>query len=452
MLSHYLCEYAWLPEGIRSDVLIATEDGKIVRAEPTGWVEDHVPKLSGLTLPGFANAHSHAFHRALRGRTHAGKGSFWTWREQMYAVADRLDPDSYHRLARAVYAEMALAGVTSVGEFHYLHHAPGGTRYANPNAMGEALLAAAEDAGIRITLLDTLYLQSTVDGKPLTGPQLRFGDGSLDEWSARFDSLSAGSSEERSEAPRSGQAGTAGRGSLIGAALHSVRAVPAAAMTEFAELTGGLPVHAHVAEQVDEVAACRAVHGCTPTELLDRHGLLDETFTSVHATHLTRGDIDLMADSYACFCPTTERDLGDGIGPARALADAGVRLTLGSDSHAVIDLLEEARAVELHERLSTQERGHFDQEELLAAATAAGHASLGWTSAGRLTVGSRADLVTISLDTPRTAGIDPGGVLMAASAPDITHVIVDGRVVVAEGRHVRIDVARELKEAVCALF
>jgi formiminoglutamate deiminase len=429
-----LCEYAWLPDGIHPDVLIAIEDGRIVRAEPAGWVEDHVPKLSGLTLPGFANAHSHAFHRALRGRTHDGKGSFWTWREQMYAVADRLDPDSYHRLARAVYAEMALAGVTCVGEFHYLHHAPGGERYTNPNAMGEALLAAAADAGIRITLLDTLYLQSSVDGKPLAGPQLRFGDGSIDGWSDRFDLLSA--------TP----------GASIGAALHSVRAVPAAVMTEFAELTGGLPVHAHVAEQVDEVAACRAVHGCTPTELLDRHGLLTESFTSVHATHLTRGDIDLMADTYACFCPTTERDLGDGIGPARALADAGVHLTLGSDSHAVIDLLEEARAVELHERLSAQQRGHFAQEELLAAATAAGHASLGWANAGRLVVGDRADLVTISLDTPRTAGIDPGGVLMAAGAPDITHVVVDGRVVVEDGRHVRVDVTRELKESICALF
>jgi formiminoglutamate deiminase len=434
MLSHYLCEYAWLPDGIQADVLIAIENGKIVRAEPTGWVEDHVPKLAGLTVPGFANAHSHAFHRALRGRTHMGKGSFWTWREQMYQVADRLDPESYHRLARAVYAEMALAGVTCVGEFHYLHHAPGGKPYADPNEMGEALVAAAADAGIRITLLDTLYLQATVDGQLLAGPQLRFGDGSLDAWWERFDALGAKPN------------------SMIGAALHSVRAVPADVMTEFTELTSGLPVHAHVAEQVDEVAACRAVYGCTPTELLDRHGVLEETFTSVHATHLTKGDIDLMADTYACFCPTTERDLGDGIGPARALADSGVRLTLGSDSHAVIDLLEEARAVELHERLSAQERGHFEQEELLAAATETGHASLGWPSAGRLAVGARGDLVTIGLDTVRTAGIDPAGVLMAAGAADITHVVADGRVIVEGGRHVSIDVARELQEAVCALF
>jgi len=434
MLSHYLCEYAWLPDGIHADVLIAIENGKIVRAEPAGWVDDHIAKLSGLTVPGFANAHSHAFHRALRGRTHMGRGSFWTWREQMYQVADRLDPDSYHRLARAVYAEMALAGVTCVGEFHYLHHAPGGKPYANPNAMGEALVAAAAEAGIRITLLDTVYLQASVDGQPLAGPQLRFGDGSLDGWWNRFDQLSA--------QPHS----------MIGAALHSVRAVPTDVMTDFAELTGGLPTHAHVAEQVDEVAACRAAYGCTPTELLDRHGVLQETFTSVHATHLTKGDIDLMADTYACFCPTTERDLGDGIGPARTLADGAVRLTLGSDSHAVIDLLEEARAVELHERLSAQARGHFTQAELLTAATATGHASLGWPSAGRLAVGARADLVTVSLGTVRTAGIDPAGVLMAAGAADITHVVVDGRVVVADGRHVSIDVARELQEAVCALF
>jgi formiminoglutamate deiminase len=433
-LSHYLCEHAWLPDGIETDVLIAVENGKIVRAERVGWTEDHVPRLPGLTVPGFANAHSHAFHRALRGRTHADRGSFWTWREQMYAVADRLDPDSYHRLARAVYAEMALAGVTSVGEFHYLHHAPGGARYADPNAMGEALLAAAAEAGIRITLLDTLYLQSGVDGKPLAGPQLRFGDGSLDAWYARFDALKAGP------------------GSLIGAALHSVRAVPAEAMTEFGELTGGLPVHAHVSEQMAEVDACRQELGLTPTELLDRHGLLDESFTSVHATHLTRGDIDLMADSYACFCPTTERDLGDGVGPARALADAGSRLTLGSDSHAVIDLMEEARALELDERLTTQIRGHFSAAELLRAATVDGHASLGWTSTGRLAAGERADLVTISLESVRTAGADPEGVLMVASAPDVTHVVADGKVIVSEGRHATIDVARDLKEAVCALF
>jgi formiminoglutamate deiminase len=424
----YVCEYAWLPDGIQADVSVSVSaDGRISSVSgPASGV-----RLPGLTVPGFANAHSHAFHRALRGRTHHDRGTFWTWRDLMYAVAERLDPDSYYRLAKAVYAEMAMAGVTCVGEFHYLHHAPGGVPYANLNAMGEALIAAAADAGIRITLLDTLYLQAGVDGAPLAGPQLRFGDGSLDAWSSRVGAL------------------TAGPQALIGAAIHSVRAVPAEALAKFS-FDG--PVHAHVSEQVAENEACRAVHGCTPVELLARHGILGPEFSAVHATHLTGTDIELLRGSTACFCPTTERDLGDGIGPARALADGGVRLTLGSDSHAVIDPVEEARALELNERLGAQARGHFTQDELLRAATADGHRSLGWDDAGSLAVGDRADLVSLSLESVRTAGIELSGVLMAATAADVTHVVVDGRVVVDEGRHTSVDVARELTEAVCALF
>jgi len=425
----YRCEYAWLPDGIRADVGISVSaDGRIAAiGSPAGTAV----RLPGLTVPGFANAHSHAFHRALRGRTHADRGTFWTWRDLMYAAADRLDPPSYHRLARAVFAEMAMAGVSCVGEFHYLHHAPGGRHYSDPNAMGEALIAAAAEAGIRITLLDTLYLQATVDGQPLAGPQQRFGDGSLDGWATRVAAL-------RSQ-PHA----------RIAAAIHSVRAVPTEALVEFA-FDG--PVHAHVSEQTIENQACLAVHGCTPVELLARHGFLGQHFTAVHATHLTASDVDRLSGSTACFCPTTERDLGDGIGPARVLASAGVRLTLGSDSHAIIDLIEEARALELNERLAAQARGHFTQEELLRAATVDGHRSLGWDDAGSLAVGGRADLVAISLDSVRTAGIERSGVLMAASAADITHVVVDGRVVVQDGRHVSVDVAREVKEAVCALF
>lgn len=444
-MTTYVCEYAWLPTGIAASVAVAVSPaGRITAVQDPGRIRDGAQILGGggilggdevwlpgLTLPGFANAHSHAFHRALRGRTHHDRGTFWTWRDLMYAVADRLDPESYHRLARAVFAEMAMAGVACVGEFHYLHHGPGGVAYADPNAMGEALIAAAADAGIRITLLDTLYLQAGVDGAPLTGPQLRFGDGSLDSWAARVSSLGA--------QPHA----------VIGAAIHSVRAVPAEALAKFS-FDG--PVHAHVSEQVAENEACHAVHGCSPVELLDRHGLVGSNFSAVHATHLSATDIELLRGSTACFCPTTERDLGDGIGPARVLASSGVRLTLGSDSHAVIDPIEEARALELNERLAAQSRGHFAQEELLQAATVDGHRSLGWDDAGSLAVGNRADLVCVSLEGVRTAGIELSGVLMAASAADVTHVVVDGRIVVTEGRHATVDVARELKEAVCALF
>lgn len=440
----FWAEYAWLggAGSTRSGVVIEVADGLIaglrenVATAPPGSII-----LRGLTLPGLANAHSHAFHRALRGRTHAGKGTFWTWRERMYDLAGRLTPDEYHALARATFAEMALAGVTCVGEFHYLHHAPGGTRYADANEMGHRLIVAAAEAGIRITLLDTLYLTSTVDGDFLHGPQLRFGDGSLDGWSQRVDALKPASHAR------------------IGAAAHSVRAVPAALFDGFAQRTEGLPVHVHLSEQRAENEACLAVHGRTPTQLLDASGLVGPWVTAVHATHLTDDDRTILGDSRTgvCFCPTTERDLADGIGPARALVDAGCGLSLGSDSHAVIDLLEEARAVELNERLRDEHRGHFDVDELLTAATVTGQAALGWSDAGVLAAGARADLVTVRLDTPRTAGFDPAeaaaAIVFGATAADVSHTIVDGRTIVAEGRHLLVDdVPRALADAITAVW
>lgn len=417
------CEYAWLPGGLAADITLDIEDGRIAAVRPGGSGE----RIDGVTLPGFANAHSHAFHRALRGRTEDGRGSFWTWRDQMYHVANRLDPDSYYRLARAAYAEMALAGVTTVGEFHYLHHAPGGARYNDPNAMGNALISAARDVGIRLTLIDTLYLTSNVEGALPQGVQQRFSDGDAQAWAERVEGL---------------------RDTVIGAAIHSVRAVPPDQMGPVAEFDG--PIHAHVSEQRAENEACQAIHGRTPTELLHERGVVQPGFTAVHATHLSPKDVSLLSPSYVCFCPTTERDLGDGIGPAGALRDAGARLTLGSDSHAIVDFFEEARALELNERLATEERGRFTAEELLHAATA--HDSLGWTDAGRIEEGARADLVTVRLDTARTAGIDPHGVLFAAAPSDIRQVMADGRVIVRNGEHIFIDVPGELSEAICALF
>ncbi|MEU6073399.1 formimidoylglutamate deiminase [Micromonospora sp. NPDC047074] len=444
--TRWLAEYAWLPDRAAPtpDVLIATADGRITDVTPLtagsgppAGVEvlaDAV-RLPGLTLPGLANAHSHAFHRALRGHTHGGRGDFWTWRDRMYAVAARLDPDSYLALARAVYAEMALAGVTCVGEFHYLHHDPDGTPYAEPNVMGAALVEAAAQAGIRITLLDTCYLTATVDGQPLAGPQRRFGDGDALRWAERADAFR----------PAAGHA-------RVGAAIHSVRAVPAGQLATVAGWAGrrGAPLHVHLSEQPAENDACRAVHGRTPAGLLADHGALGPDTTAVHATHLTSGDLTLLGDSRTgvCLCPTTERDLADGIGPARRMADAGLPLSLGSDSHAVVDLFEEARAVELDERLRTRRRGHFSPAELAAAATVDGHAALGWRDAGRLAVGDRADLVTVRLDSPRTAGVPPVGVWFAAGAADVTQVVVDGRVVVRDGRHLTVDVPAELTSAI----
>ncbi|MFJ4322434.1 formimidoylglutamate deiminase [Streptomyces tricolor] len=438
----YWLEHAWLGDRVEPGVAVDVADGRIgavrtdVDAPPPG-----AEVLRGLTLPGLANAHSHAFHRALRGTVQVGSGTFWTWREVMYSVADRLTPETYHALARAVYAEMALAGITCVGEFHYVHHAPGGTPYADPNAMGEALIAAAAEAGIRITLLDTCYLSAGF-GEPPNTHQLRFSDGSAEAWAERCAVL-----KERDHA-------------RIGAAIHSVRAVPAGQLATVADWARErrAPLHVHLSEQTAENDACLAAHGRTPTRLLADHGVLGPRTTGVHNTHLTDEDIALLGGSATgtCMCPTTERDLADGIGPAVALQRAGSPLSLGSDSHAVIDLLEEARAMELNERLRTRTRGHWTAAALLRAATADGHAALGWDEAGTIEPGALADLTTIALDSVRTAGPLPGlgaeTAVFAASAADVRHTVVGGRHVVRDGAHTLVpDVPHALARAVEAL-
>ncbi|MEU9165998.1 formimidoylglutamate deiminase [Streptomyces sp. NPDC048424] len=439
----YWLEHAWLGTHVEPGVALeVTADGRI-GALRTG-VETPPPGaevLRGLTLPGLANAHSHAFHRALRSTVQVGSGTFWTWRDLMYKVAQNLTPDSYFALARAVYAEMALAGITNVGEFHYVHHAPGGAPYADPNAMGEALIEAAAAAGIRITLLDTAYLSAGFGEAP-NPHQQRFSDGTAEAWAERASALK----------PR--------EHALIGAAIHSVRAVPAdqlATVAHWAEEREA-PLHVHLSEQTAENDACQAAHGRTPTQLLADHGVLGPRTTGVHNTHLTDVDIALLGGTTTgtCMCPTTERDLADGIGPATRLQHAGSPLSLGSDSHAVIDLLEEARAMELNERLRSRTRGHWTANALLTAATADGHAALGLADAGRLEAGALADFTTIALDSVRTAGALPRlgaeTAVFAASAADVRHTVVAGRHVVRDGAHTLVeDVPSALSDAIAAL-
>jgi formiminoglutamate deiminase len=433
-MTAWFAEHAWLPDGLAHDVRLEVADGRFT-AVTADASADGAQRLPGVVLPGFANCHSHAFHRALRGRTHADGGTFWTWREQMYALAARLDPERYLDLARATYAEMALAGVTSVGEFHYLHHQPGGRPYADPNAMGEALVQAASEAGIRLTLLDACYLAGGLDASghlPLDEVQRRFADPDVAAWAARVKALRDAD------------------GVRHGVAIHSVRAVPRDAIATVVEVADGRPLHVHVSEQPAENEACRAYYQRTPTRLLADAGALGPDATAVHATHLTADDVALLHDSTVCFCPSTEADLADGIGPARELAEAGTSLSLGSDQHAAIDLLADARDLELHQRLRSGQRGLFTPAELVGALT--GHASLGWPDAGRLESGRRADLVAVLLDTPRTAGCDPAQVVLAATAADVDTVVVDGRVVVSAGQHVLGDVGRLLNNAIEAAW
>ncbi|MGH9116421.1 MAG: formimidoylglutamate deiminase [Acidimicrobiales bacterium] len=431
----FFADWAWTGERFEADVVLDVEDGVLTRVVAGGTRPTGAVQLEGATLPGLANAHSHAFHRALRGRTHAGAGDFWAWRERMYAVAARLDPQSYERLATACFAEMAMAGITVVGEFHYLHHGPGGAAYDDANAMGEAVRSAARATGIRLTLLDTLYLRGGFAGEPLDPVQERFSDGDSERWAARVDALQRDwGGDDRTR---------------VGVAVHSVRAVDPASMKAAAALSssGRLPLHVHLSEQPAENDACQDAHGCSPTELLAANGVLGPFATAVHATHVSAADLDLLAAEgcAVCLCPTTERDLADGVGPAWAMAEQGIPLALGSDSHAVIDLFEEARAVELDERLVHRERGGVAPEALLAAATEDGAEALGWPEAGRLAVGRLADLTTVGLESVRLAGAAgdpaslPAAIVFCATATDVSDVVVGGQLVVREGRHLLVD-------------
>jgi formiminoglutamate deiminase len=436
-------ELAWLgpDRGMAERVLVEVEGDRIAAVTEGVDPPPGTTRLGGVTIPGLANSHSHAFHRALRGRTQGASGDFWSWRELMYRVAASLDPDRYLELATATYAEMALAGITAVGEFHYLHHDPAGRPYADPNRMGEALVEAAGRAGVRLTLIDTCYLRAGLDGQPLAGAQVRFGDGDADAWAER-----AGQLRDRP-------------GVRVAAGVHSVRAVDPAAMATVAAWAADrrAPLHLHLSEQRAENEACLAATGRTPAALAGQTGVLGPRTTAVHATHLTDDDVALLGSTgtTACLCPTTERDLADGVGPARALADAGSPLCLGSDSHAMIDLFEEARAVELDQRLATERRGHHRPADLLAAATASGMAALGW-NAGHLAPGHLADLVTVGLSSPRLAGTRPADavdhLVFAATAADVTSVVVSGRQVVADGQHLLVgDVGAALDDAIAAL-
>ena len=435
-MTTYWCERAWLgPRGFVDGVVVEVDGTRITQVSD-GPAPPGAERLVGLTLPGFANSHSHAFHRAVRGRTQRQRGDFWTWRETMYGVAERLDPDTYYALALATYREMALAGITAVGEFHYLHHGEGGEPYDDLNVMAHVLIAAAREAGLRIALLDTCYLAAGFGKRP-EGVQRRFSDGTVDAWQDRVTAL-----WRASDSPDV----------VIGAAIHSVRAVPHLDFGTVASALPQAPLHVHLSEQVAENTACLERHGSTPTQLLAVHGVLSERLTAVHATHLSGGDVALLGNARcnACFCPTTERDLADGIGPSRQLAEAGVALTLGTDSHAVIDMHEEMRAVELDERLHSHRRGHWRADELLAAATVAGHRSLGFPNAGRIEAGGWADLVTVTADSPRTAGTgrDAETVVFAAAAADVVSVIASGQRIELDRR----GVGRALSESINAVM
>jgi len=398
-------EQAWLGHAAKG-VLIEVEAGRIKSVTEGAPTRPGVETLEGWTIPGLANVHSHAFQHTLRAAVESGAGDFWAWRSEMYRRTDWVWSD-YHRYSRLVFQEMLEAGITAVGEFHYLHR--------HGNELGEALIQAAGEVGLRITLIDACYLRGGFGGKPLDDAQGFFSDGDVDRWMERVDKLKDQD------------------GVRIGAAIHSVRAVDPASMRTVAAWARKrkAPLHIHLAEQPAEFEECRNEEGCTPAELLEREGILGPDLTAIHAIHVDERDISLLGANKVtvCACPTTERDLGDRVGPLRALAEAGCTLTVGSDSNAVIDVLEEARALELDQRRATGHRVLHQPEALLRAATVNGMHALGW-DAGELKAGMLADFVTLEQPHPTAwRNLDPAYLIYACSASDVTNVVIGGKTV-----------------------
>ena len=419
----------WTPAGWRGDAGLEAEGGRITRvldAEPSwdgGWV-----------LPGIPNLHSHAFQRVMAGlaerQTHA-QDSFWTWRETMYRIAARFDPDSLQAVAAQLYVEMLEAGYTTVCEFHYLHHAPDGRPYADPAAMSKALVAAARETGIRLTLLPVLYMAGGFDRRPLSERQRRFGH-DLDAFLRLVESLRA----LEDEALR------------VGVAFHSLRAVPPEAMdAALAALPPDIPLHIHIAEQIGEVQDCLAVRNARPVEWLLDHAPVDARWTLVHATHLTGPETAAVAASGAtvAVCPTTEANLGDGLFPLREYLDAGGAWGIGSDSHVSVSPVEELRWLEYGQRLQTRHRNiavRADNgsvgETLLHGTLASGAAATG-QAVGLLAPGQAADWIVLDAQAPVFAGARPADVadrwLFAGNRPLVREVRVAGEAVVRGGRH-----------------
>jgi formimidoylglutamate deiminase len=408
-------------------------------------------------LPGMVNAHSHAFQRVIRGRTEyrsaGAQDSFWTWREMMYSAAERLTPEDVYDASLMAFTEMLLAGITAVGEFHYLHRTPEGAEYSDPNLLSKQVVRAARDAGLRVSLLRVAYARAGFRTPP-NERQRRFIEPEPQAFLRHVEDLRGALALEEN--------GGGAPAAWAGVAPHSVRAVPLEYLREVRDFARekALPVHMHVAEQPAELSACLAETGRTPVALLADEGLLDSRFTGVHAIHINDGEIASMRDARAtvCACPTTERSLGDGILPADALFREGVRVSLGTDSHAQIDLLEDARELEYHLRLRSLERNVLapaavrggggsveggGETSALAArlfecATAHGAHSIG-APGGALEAGRPADFFTVDLEDPSVAGASGEDLLscivFSLSRAGVREVAVGGRLIVEGGRH-----------------
>jgi formimidoylglutamate deiminase len=455
-------EHGWLPDFLYHEGRF--ESGVAIFADPQGRITRFSKSPQDLKaakrlrnqalLPGLVNAHSHGFQRALRARTEhrtpARRDTFWSWREAMYHAANSLSPEDIYRVARMAFLEMLSSGITTVGEFHYLHHAPGGTAYENRNLLAEKILCAGWETGLRIALLRTAYARSGFQKLYHPG-QARFLTPNPDDFISDTEtlrkSITHGFSPDRA---------------WVGIAPHSIRAVPLAYVEKIAKYAAqnGMVLHMHVAEQPAEIEACQAEFGLRPIELLQEHGILSERFTGVHAIHVTEREIEYLAkvSAHICACGTTERNLGDGIGPAERWAASGVPICYGTDSNIQIDLLEDARELEYHLRLEKLERSvlapNEDRESLpqrlFHNATGVGAQSLG-APAGGLEPGLAADFFTVDLDDLSIAGADADSLLshivFSLERTAIRDVYVGGEPAIQDGHHpLQEEIVREFQE------
>lgn len=433
------------------DVAVVESDGKITdilsndEFDRRGESDRRVIDLDNRALlPGQINVHSHAFQRSLRGKTeyrHQGEGDddFWSWRTEMYRLANRITADEMEIIARLAFLEMSRSGITHVGEFHYVHHRPDGGEYENPNELALRIAEAAKEVGLRITLMPVAYHTGDID-RPAKKEQRRFIHGDVETYLQRVHALA----EHFEDA------------ALVEVAMapHSIRAVPRGWMEAIAESAkaASMPVHIHVCEQRQEVQASRQAYGAAPVEALYEWGVLDASWTLIHGTHLSDREFDIVEEVRPTIgaCPSTERNLGDGFLPAQALVERGVPIALGSDSHTLIDPFTEMRLVEYHERLRCEERNvlvRSSGEALSSSAhllwpmgTRHGARSLG-TTGGALREGAPADLVAVDLDHLSIAGATAttllSDVVLSMSADAVRHVVVNGQPVVVEGAHER---------------
>ncbi|PZQ22029.1 MAG: formimidoylglutamate deiminase [Sphingopyxis macrogoltabida] len=428
---------ALLPEGWARDVRLTIRGGRIA-AIATGVAAAAGDERHGAAVPGLPNLHSHAFQRGMAGmaeRRGPSADSFWTWREVMYRFLDRMTPDDLHAVAALAYLEMAETGFTRVGEFHYLHHDRGGTPFADPAEMSRAIIAAAAESGIGLTLLPVLYAHSGFGAAPPQPQQARFLH-DMDGYARLIAAV--------------GAAGADLPDMVVGVAPHSLRAVSPDQLAALAPLAAGRPVHIHIAEQMREVEDCLAWSGARPVEWLLDHADVDARWCLVHATHMTDAETAAMARSGAVagLCPITEANLGDGLFPAEGFIAAGGRYGVGSDSNVLIDASEELRLLEYGQRLTRRGRnlmaggeGRSTGDDLYAAALAGGAAALG-VPAG-LVVGAAADLVSLDRDHASLAGKAGDALtdafLFAAGRGAIRHVWRFGTRIVSDGRHHRRD-------------